>query len=149
MYRSGSSKPKGAAINVSPDPGLRQIVRRGHGGQYQDGSERFCFFTSLTKKSVKTGSPNRPALSLNLTFRGFRKNHVFKVSIASSTCPGFIYQWQKSIIIRTDRQTDGRKHQFGGTRERKKRFAQKTIIIRTDERTNGRTETLVWRHPRT
>ena len=45
MCRSGSSKPKGAAINVSPDPGLRQIVRRGHGGQYQDGSERFCFFT--------------------------------------------------------------------------------------------------------
>ena len=116
MYRSGSSKPKGAAhscpsllINVSPDSGLRQIVRRGHGGQYQDGSERFCFFTSLTKKSVKTGSPNRPALSLNLTFRGFCKNHVSKVSIASSTCPGFIYQWQKSIIIRTtdNRQTDG------------------------------------------
>ena len=81
MYRSGSSKPKGAAINVSPDPGLRQIVRRGHGGQYQDGSERFCFFTSLTKKSVKTGSPNRLSLSLNLTFRGICKNRVFKVPI--------------------------------------------------------------------
>ena len=102
MYGSGSSKPKGAAhscpsllINVSPDSGLRQIVRRGHGGQYQDGSERFCFFISLTKKSVKTGSPNRLSLSLNLTFRGFCENRVFKVSIASSTCPGFIYQWQK------------------------------------------------------
>ena len=117
MYGSGSSKPKGAAhscpsllINVSPDSGLRQIVRRGHGGQYQDGSERFCFFTSLTKKSVKTGSPNRLSLSLNLTFRGFCENRVFKVSIGRSMCPGFIYQWQKSIIIRTTdnrQQTDG------------------------------------------
>ena len=97
-------------INVSPDPGLRQIVRRGHGGQYQDGSERFCFFISLTKKSVKTGSPNRLSLSLNLTFRGFCENRVFKVSIGRSVCPGFIYQWQKSIIIRTDRHTDRRKH---------------------------------------
>ena len=137
MYGSGSSKPKGAAhscpsllINVSPDSGLRQIVRRGHGGQYQDGSERFCFFTSLTKKSVKTGSPNRLSLSLNLTFRGFCENRVFKVSIGRSMCPGFIYQWQKSIIIRTDRRTDARKHQFGCTRERKKRFAQKELRYR-------------------
>ena len=113
MYGSGSSKPKGAAhscpsllINVSPDSGLRQIVRRGHGGQYQDGSERFCFFTSLTKKSVKTGSPNRLSLSLNLTFRGFCENRVFKVSIGRSMCPGFIYQWQKSIIIRTHGRTE-------------------------------------------
>ena len=68
-------------INVSPDTDPRQIVRRGHGGQYQGGSERFCFFISLTKKSVKTGSPNRPALSLNLTFRGICKNRVFKVPI--------------------------------------------------------------------
>ena len=132
MYGSGSSKPKGAAhscpsllINVSPDSGLRQIVRRGHGGQYQDGSERFCVFISLTKKTVKTGSPNRLSLSLNLTFRGFCENRVFKVSIGRSMCPGFIYQWQKSIIIRTHERTNARKHQFGGTRERKKRFAQK------------------------
>ena len=79
------------------------------------------FLQRFSKKSVKTGSPNRPALSLNLTFRGICKNHVFKVSIASSTCHGFIYSRQKSIILQTDGQ---RKHQFDSTRERKKRFAQ-------------------------
>ena len=83
------------------------------------------FLQCFSKKSFKTGSPNRPALSLNLTFRGICKNHVLKVSIASSTCHGFIYSRQKSIILQTDRRTDNRrKHQFDSTRERKKRFAQ-------------------------
>ena len=85
------------------------------------------FFQRFSKKSVKTGSSNRPALSINLTFRRICKNHVLKVSIASSTCPGFIYQSQKSIIFRTEPNRTERKHQFGGTHERKKRFAPKKV----------------------
>ena len=64
------------------------------------------FLQRFSKKSVKTGSPNRPALSLNLTFRSIWKNHVCKVPIDCSTCPGFIYQPQKSIIFRTERRTE-------------------------------------------
>ena len=39
------------------------------------------FLQRFSKKSVKTGSLNMPALSLNLTFRGICENRVFKVSI--------------------------------------------------------------------
>ena len=83
-------------------------------GHFQTGDTIITIGTFLqrfSKKSVKTGSPNRPALSLNLTFRGFCKNHVFKVSIASSTCPGFIYSSQKSIIFhQPTNQPTTRKH---------------------------------------
>ena len=53
--------------------------------------------------------PNMPVslTSLSEVVLWNLKNHVSKVSIASSTCPGFIYQWQKSIIIRTDARTHG------------------------------------------
>ena len=74
------------------------------GGHFQAGDRIITIGTFLqrfSKKIVKTGSPNRPALSLNLTFRGICKNHDFKVSIASSVCHGFIYSRQKSIIFRT------------------------------------------------
>ena len=98
-------------INVSPDSDPRQVVRRRHGGQYQGGSERFWpkrFLQRFLKKSVKTGSLNRPILFLNLTFRGFCENRVFKVSIDRSVCHGFIYSRQKSIIFRTNERTNGR-----------------------------------------
>ena len=96
------------------------------GGHFQAGDTIIMIGTFLqrfSKNSFKTGSPNRPALSLNLTFRRICKNHVLKVSIASSTCHGFIYSRQKSIVFRT--KNEERKHQFDSTRERKKRFAQK------------------------
>ena len=71
-------------------------------GHFQAGDTIITIATFLqrfSKKSVKTGSPNRPALSLNLTFRGFCKNHVCKVPIDCSMCPGFLYPSQKSIIF--------------------------------------------------
>ena len=42
-------------INVSPDSDLRQIVGRGHGGQYQGGSERFCVYNVFQKRASKLG----------------------------------------------------------------------------------------------
>ena len=62
-------------MNVSPDSDPRQIVRRGHGGQYQGGSETFRFFQVSEKKApiesqkrVQNGSPSVLLLSLKARF---------------------------------------------------------------------------------
>ena len=97
-------------------------------GRWHDNHDCHVFATFF-KKECQTGSPNRLALSLNLTFRGFCKNHVCKVPIDCSTCPGFIsIPFAKNNYF-PERNGTERKHQFGCTRERKKRFAQWYCVL--------------------
>ena len=92
-----------------------------------------CVFETFCKKVppkwLQNGTPNVPTLSLNLTFWDVFSG-TFKIMISNCqwvpACVVGSYTLHKNQLLSglTNERTNGRKHQFDSTLQRKKRFAQ-------------------------